>query len=111
MAITRTPGLDAALAAGLPLQVLGQGPSAGVSRLVVLGRSDPEAGVALAAVLAGTLRIPREIATRFPTATRGRGLYVLDEAGEERFLVSAGVMGQIVISAGGWPFVLPVFGP
>jgi len=112
MALTRAPELDEALAAGLPLQVLGQtGRRGPLSRLVVLGRSDPVAGVALAGVLAGTLRIPRAITTRFRTATRGRNLYVLDDAGSERFLVSPGIMGQVVVSAGSWPLVLPVLGP
>src|SRR5438034_7575950 len=112
MALTRAPELDETLAAGMPLQVLGQtGRRGPLSRLVVLGRSDPVTGVALAGVLAGTLRIPRAITTRFRTATRGRNLYVLDDAGSKRFLVSPGIMGQVVVSAGSWPLVLPVLGP
>jgi hypothetical protein len=112
MAVTRSPELDEALVTGLPLQVLGQTAGRGpLSRLVVLGRSDPETGVALAGVLAGTLRMPRAVTARFRTAKRGRHLYVLDDAGEERFLVSPGVMGQLVVSAGSWPFILPVLGP
>jgi ATPase family associated with various cellular activities (AAA) len=112
MPITRAAELDDALAAALPLQVLGQTARSGpLSRLVVLGRSDPRAGVAVAALLAGTLRTPAAIATKFPTARRGRDLYVLNADGAERFLVSPGLLGQIVISAGSWPFVLPVIGP
>jgi hypothetical protein len=112
MPITRAPELDEALAAGLPLQVLGQTVRNGpLSRLVVLGRSDLRAGVAVAALLAGTLRTPAAIETSFQTARRGRDLYVLNAQGEERFLVSPGLLGQIVISAGSWPFVLPVIGP
>lgn len=112
MGVTRAPELDEALALGLPLQVLGQaGRRGSLSRLVVLGRSDPETGVSLAGIIAGTLRIPPAITSRFHTATRARGLYVLNDEGAERFVLSPGVMSQIVVSAGSWPLVLPVFGP
>jgi hypothetical protein len=112
MAVTWSPELADRLTSGLPLQVLGQSGRGGpLSRLVVLGRSDPESGAALAAVLAGTLRTPRAIPESFPTVRRGRGLFVRDEDGRERFVVSAGLLNQVVISCGSWPLVLPLIGP
>jgi ATP-dependent 26S proteasome regulatory subunit len=36
---------------------------------------------------------------------------VVDAAGENRVLISIGVMGQVVVSAGSWPLVLPVLLP
>src|SRR5919201_1597178 len=100
MPITRAPELDEALASGLQLQVLGQS-----------ARSGPEEGVAVAAVLAGTVRTPPAITARFRTARRAGHLYVLNDAGTARFLISPGVLSQVVISAGSWPLVLPVIGP
>ena len=111
MGVTRARELDAVLEEGLPLQVLGQTARGPLSRLVVLGRSDPETGVAIAGILAGTVRIPRRITTIYQTVARSRGLFILNEAGEERFVISPGVMGQLVISAGSWPLVLPVLAP
>jgi hypothetical protein len=112
MAVTRAAGFDEALAAGLRLQVIGQSARRNaVSRVAVLGRSDPAAGAALAGVLVGTVRMPAAVAATFPTVKRGRNLLVLNAAGEERFLVSTGVMGQVVVSAGSWPLILPVLLP
>ena len=65
----------------------------------------------MAGILAGTVRTPRAIASTFRTAPRGRGISILDDAGEERFVMSPGVMGQLVVSAGSWPLVMPVLAP
>lgn len=100
------------LRAGLPLQVLGQASLEGpLRRLVVLGRSDPDSGAWLAAVLMGTLRTPPGIESGFATrSARGGALYVLDEGGRDRFVVSRGLLDQVVISCGGWPLLLPLVG-
>lgn len=113
MAVTWEPALLEALAAGLPLQVLGQAPLGGpLGRVVIVGRSDPQAGAWLAAVLMGTLRRPPEIERDHPTRpARGGSLFVLDEAGGDRFAVTRGVLDQVVISCGGWPLLLPLVGP
>jgi hypothetical protein len=112
MAITWAPALAEALVAGLPLQVLGQSARGGpLSRLLVLGRSEPERGAWLAGVLAGTLRTPPAIEAQFRTERVRSGLVVFDETGKDRFVVSAGLLNQVVISCGAWPLVLPLIGP
>jgi ATP-dependent 26S proteasome regulatory subunit len=57
------------------------------------------------------VRIPPAVTTNFPTAKRGRNVFVVNAAGQERFSISIGVMGQVVVSAGSWPLVLPVLLP
>src|SRR5438270_2448735 len=112
MAITWAPALAEALVAGLPLQVLGQSARTGpLSRLLILGRSDPDRGAWLAAVLAGTLRTPPAIEEQFRTERLRGGLVVFDDAGNDRFVVSSGLLNQLVISCGTWPLVLPLIGP
>jgi hypothetical protein len=112
MAITWAPALADALASGLQLQVLGQtGRGGPLSRLLVLGRSEGGGRAALAAVLAGTFRTPPAIDERFNTVRRGQGLFVRDGSGHQRFVVSGGLLNQIVISCGSWPLILPVIGP
>src|SRR5918911_4858572 len=109
MAITWAPALAEALVAGLPLQVLGQSARGGpLSRLLVLGRSEPERGAWLAAVLAGTLRTPPAIESRFRTERVRGGVMVFDEAGKDRFVVTSGLFNQLVIACGTWPLVLPL---
>src|SRR5436305_66651 len=99
MGISWTPALADGLAAGLPLQVLGQSARSGpLSRLLVLGRSDPDGGASLAAVLAGTMRTPAAIEKGFRTVRRGGAVFVLDEHRRERFVLSRGLLEQVVIS-------------
>jgi AAA+ superfamily predicted ATPase len=112
MAITWAPALAEALASGLPLQVLGQSARNGpLSRLLVLGRSEAERGAWLAAVLAGTLRTPPAIEARFRTERVRGGVMVFDESGKDRFVVTSGLLNQLVIACGSWPLVLPLIGP
>src|SRR5205085_2598880 len=103
-----------------------------LSRLLVLGRSDgpPESRMALAAVLVptpaggtavlspfglgrhpGATRIPRELAASFHTRSAGPGFYVLDPAGDERFLVAPGLMRHVTVTCGLWPVLRQLIGP
>jgi hypothetical protein len=108
MRVSRSPELAAAIAAGLPLTVIGQlalpSPLAG---LVVLARGGPAPGrLSLAAVLQPRtlLRVPRleGLATR----VRRAGTVV-----EERLVVTPGLLNQMVIACGAWPLVVPLLAP
>jgi AAA+ superfamily predicted ATPase len=131
--LTWTPELAQRLLGGLPLTVLGQialDPPLG--RLVVVGRSEPHpGGVSLAAAimpgasagalalapfglgpLAGTLTPPAELRQRFTSRQTSEAIFILDEAGTDRFVVGPGVvLNQLVVSCGSWPLLAPLFGP
>jgi len=104
--ITWTPELVEAIAAGLPLTVIGQGtlppPLAG---FVILARSGATPGgrLALAAVLQprSLLRIP-DIAGLSVKPRRG-GVLV-----EDSFAVTPGLLNQLVVACGKWPLLVPL---
>ena len=123
------PELAKALRAGLPLTVIGRevAPSP-LSSVVVLARSGG-AQAALAAMFLPSLERGafafsplgvgrllafdprRELGAAFPTRRRGSGLYILDERGDEQFVLAPGLFNQTTLSAGSWPLLLPLVGP
>src|SRR5437762_738430 len=131
--ITWDPLLADRLVRGLSLTVLGQlALPEPLSRLVVLGRTEgpPAPRMSLAAVLVptaaggtavlspfglgrhpGATRIPRELAASFHTRSAGSGFYVLDPAGDERFLVAPGLMRHVTVTCGLWPVLRQLIGP
>jgi hypothetical protein len=126
--LTWTPELAQRLLGGLPLTVLGQialDPPLG--RLVVIGRSEPQLAAAIMpgasagalalapfglGPLAGTLTPPAELRQRFTSRQTSEAIFILDEAGNDRFVVGPGVvLNQLVVSCGSWPLLAPLFGP
>jgi len=123
------PALAGALRAGLPLTVIGrQVAPPPLSSVAVVARSGP-GGASLATIFLPTIergalafsplglgRIVSfnpgaSIGERFPTRRRGSGLYVLDEAGGEQFVLAPGIFNQATLTAGSWPLLLPLVGP
>ena len=123
------PALAKALRGGLPLTVIGRqvAPSP-LSSVVVLARSGA-GGAALATLFLPTVErgafalTPlglgralafdprRALGEAFPTRRRGSGLYILDEAGQEQFVLAPGLFNQTTLTAGGWPLLLPLVVP
>jgi len=107
--ISWTPELAAAIGRGLPLTVVGQttlpAPLAG---LVVLARGGPVPGgkLSLAAVLQPRSLVKVPVLDGLQTRSR-RGSTVV----EERFIITPGLLNQMVVACGGWPLVVPFIAP
>ena len=123
------PELAKALRAGLPLTVIGrQAAPSPLSSILVLARSGG-ASAAFASIFLPTIErgafalTPlglgralafdprRALGAAFPTRRRGSGLYLLDEKGEEQYVLAPGLFNQTTITAGQWPLLLPLVGP
>ncbi|MDQ6637754.1 MAG: ATP-binding protein [Candidatus Dormibacteraeota bacterium] len=127
------PELARRLTGGLPVTVLEATPlPAPLSRLLVMARSersepDRPGRVSLAGVLVPTpsgafpisslglgrgarARLPRSLE---PMKTRwdAGALFLLDEAGEDVLVIGQGAIGQVTLSCGAWPGLVPLVGP
>ncbi len=86
-----SPALVESLREGMPLTMIGQATAAGrLGRVVVLARSDGRRAH-LAATFMGIARRPR--------------------VEESRFGYTRGPLGQLVLSCGAWPILVPLVGP
>ncbi len=132
--ISWAPELAERLVSGLPLTVLGQlSLPAPLAHVLVVGRADggAKSAASLAATLipggnaaelalgslgmgsvAGLLQPPPDITAQIATRGSGDTRYVLDDRGQDRFVMSPGVVrNQLVIACGTWPLLVPLFGP
>ena len=104
------------LTSGLPLSVVGQlSLPAPLARVLVFARSGaaPDGKGALAAALipAGIRPLPEpDLGGRFKTRRR-RALIVLDESGQDQFVVTAGLLNPAVLACGRWPVLVPLIAP
>ncbi|MDQ6692084.1 MAG: ATP-binding protein [Candidatus Dormibacteraeota bacterium] len=109
MKVSWSPELTKAIVRGLPLTVTGQAtlpsPLAG---LVVIARGGPAPGgkLSIAGVLQprALLRVPQ--LDGLQTRSRRGGTIV-----EERFVVTPGLLNQLVVACGNWPVLIPLISP
>jgi AAA+ superfamily predicted ATPase len=123
-------GLAARLVSGMPATVVGQvALPAPLSRLLVLARSRsgqvslaaafiPTASRSALAVTPvgivkqlGAIQPPRLVAQNFSSRWQAGSLFVLDEADLDRYMLSTGLVNQLVLCCGVWPVLLPLVGP
>src|SRR3984893_4760861 len=125
-----SPELATRLESGMPATVVAQvGVPPPLSRLVVLARSRagqvslaaafiPTAGRGAMAVTPvgivkqlGAIQPPRLVAQSFPSRWQTGSLFVLDEDRRDLYLLSTGLVNQLVLCCGVWPVLLPLVGP
>ena len=108
MMVRWSPELPTAVARGLQLTVLGQlalpAPLAGA---MVVARGGPVPGkLSLAAVLQprAILKVPP--LDGLQTRSRRGATFI-----EDRWVITPGLLNQLVVACGGWPFLVPIIAP